>query len=137
MKVEDVMWWNYPPKALNLARNMKDGRYSWHEIANYLYRVGFPFFEPDMLRMAVLAADRSGWQPGDHPVKRRRPDPELPPPKPQPKQPDPAPPAPDLEQLADSYRAAWEERFPGKPWPGDAVGIRTLMREQRRGPASR
>ena len=134
MKVEDFMWWNYPPKVLDHARRMKDGRYSWREIAAYLYRIGFPFYEPEMLRLAVLAADRGEDRPPERLVEQRRESAPPLPPRPHPRSSIPASPAANPKQLAESYRVAWSERFPDKPWPGDKIAIRALMRAERRRP---
>jgi hypothetical protein len=128
-------WWTFDEKALSIAARMRP-KAGWREISNYLYRSGFPPYDPEVLRLAVLdLRDRPSLGP------RTRHQPKPPPRSPNkdvpagPSRPPPKAPVkvdlPSPEALEKTYQDAWSDQFPGEPWPGIDRAIRILMKKDR------
>ena len=126
-------WWTFDPKALSIAERMRRTN-GWSNIAKHLYRVGFPPYEPEELRLAVLDYENLADRPptprkylvkpaarstrASKTPRKAAQSPTIPPP--------PSLPAP--EALEETYRDAWAQDFPSEPWPGIGRALRRLRR---------
>lgn len=124
---DEVKWWQYPPEVLALAEKMKAQGHFWDYIAKFLYlRFESPYYDPDWLGRAVLAAQRAENRRPMRPPERSRATPLIPPTPRQPPVPEESP-LPPVDLQAD-----WTKEFPDLPWPGEKEALPALMRAARR-----
>ena len=163
----DPSWYNFPTKVLSNANRLRvqwgrpETPGTWRRIVDYLHRAGFPAYDAEKLRLAVLDFnDRFDTvDPPEHsksiyrgPANRSPPHPareasssrvvDVPPEEGASSDPQHSePPVPEpvraksREEVDASWEAAWAEEFPGEVWPGVEKAILLIQekaRQQRR-----
>lgn len=127
----DQTWYNFPWKALSMASRLRvqwgrpETPTTWRRIVDYLHRSGFPAFDAEKLRVAVLdfeerpqvLGDRHAGG-GDRALRPTSSSRETPPPK-------------TRDDVDASWKDAWRQEFPDEPWPGASEAIAILQRKVR------
>jgi hypothetical protein len=135
----NASWYNFPWKALSIASRLRTrwGRpetpRTWRRIVEYLHRSGFPAFDAEKLRLAVLDFDDRAEPRNDpHPVQFRSSEEEQSPASIESSSPPADPVQPKTREDVDaSWKEAWGQEFPDEPWPGIEKAIVLLQRKAR------